>query len=151
MLVDEILMQPRGLQEFEIGVILNRRQIDVRHLLLADSPFAPYLGARTFLQTGNARLPDFSSLYLTEKLDLLGARYDELTQQLSTSEAVSDSARFQKIAKQHAELEEIVEKHREYKQIEKDLAGAHQMFLEAEDAEMKQMAHEEEKHLVRAG
>ena len=86
-------------------------------------------------------------LTLNEKLDQLGARYDELTQQLSTSEAVSDSARFQKIAKQHAELEEIVEKHREYKQIEKDLAGAHQMFLEAEDAEMKQMAHEEEKHL----
>src|SRR6266702_4415150 len=86
-------------------------------------------------------------LTLNEKLDQLGARYDELTQELSTSEIVSDSARFQKIAKQHAELEEIVEKHREYKQIEKDLAGAHQMFLEAEDAEMKQMAHEEENHL----
>src|SRR6266581_4297856 len=174
MLVDEILMQPRGLQEFEIGVILNPRQIDVRHLLLADSPLAPYLGARTSLQTGNACLPDFSSLYLTEnfelitensrgtamavltlneKLDQLGARYDELTQELSTSEAVSDSARFQKIAKQHAELEEIVEKHREYKQIEKDLAGAHQMFLEAEEAEMKQMAHDEKSVIVeiRAG
>src|SRR5437588_9245174 len=86
-------------------------------------------------------------LTLNEKLDQLGARYDELTQQLSTSEVASDSARYQKVAKQHAELEEIVEKHREYKQIEKDLAGAHQMFIEAEDAEMKQMAHDEEKHL----
>src|SRR3989442_1841775 len=86
-------------------------------------------------------------LTLNEKLDQLGARYDELTQQLSTSEVASDSARYQKVAKQHAELEEIVEKHREYKQIEKDLAGAHQMFIEAEDAEMKQLAHEEEKHL----
>ena len=87
-------------------------------------------------------------LTLNEKLDQLGARYDELSQQLSTSEVASDSARFQKIAKQHAELEEIVAKHREYKQIEKDLAGAHQLFLEAEDAEMKQMAHEEEKSLA---
>src|SRR5690242_11669945 len=87
-------------------------------------------------------------LTLTEKLDQLGARYDELSQQLSTSEVASDSARFQKIAKQHAELEEIVAKHREYKQIEKDLAGAHQLFLEADDAEMKQMAHEEEKTLA---
>jgi peptide chain release factor 1 len=85
---------------------------------------------------------------LNEKLDQLGARYDELTQQLSTAEVVSDSSRFQKVAKQHAELEQIVAKHREYKQIEKDLAGAHQLFLEAEDAEMKQMAHEEEKHLA---
>src|SRR3984893_3769227 len=85
---------------------------------------------------------------LSEKLDQLGTRYDELTQQLSTQELVSDSSRFQKVAKQHAELTEIVAKHREYKQIEKDLAGAHQMFLEADDQEMKQLAHDEEKQLI---
>jgi peptide chain release factor 1 len=85
---------------------------------------------------------------LSDKLDQLGTRYDELTQQLSTAEVASDSARFQKIAKQHAELEEIVAKHREFKQVEKDLAGAHQMVLENEDAEMKQMALDEEKQLV---
>jgi peptide chain release factor 1 len=89
-----------------------------------------------------------AGLTLSEKLDQLGTRYDELTEQLSTTEIVSDSSRFQKVAKQHAELEEIVAKHREYKQIEKDLAGAHQMYVEAEDLEMKQMAHEEEKHLA---
>jgi peptide chain release factor 1 len=87
-------------------------------------------------------------LTLSEKLDQLGARYDDLTRQLSTQELVSDSPRFQKVAKQHAELAEIVAKHREYKQIEKDLTGAHQMFLEADDAEMKQLAHEEEKELT---
>ncbi len=85
---------------------------------------------------------------LSEKLDQLGARYDDLTQQLSTQELVSDSSRFQKVAKQHAELAEIVSKHREYKQIEKDLAGAHQMFIEADDQEMKQLAHDEEKQLA---
>src|SRR6059058_5202187 len=89
-----------------------------------------------------------STLTLSEKLDQLGNRYEEMTQQLSTPEAVSDSARFQKLAKQHAELEEIVEKHRQFKQIEKDLAGAHQMLVEAEDPEMKQMAHDEEKELT---
>jgi peptide chain release factor 1 len=88
-----------------------------------------------------------AGLTLTEKLNQLGTRYDELTHQLSTAELVSDSARFQKVAKQHAELEEIVAKHREFKQIEKDLAGAHQMLMEADDSEMKQMAHEEEKQL----
>src|SRR6266403_345266 len=75
-------------------------------------------------------------LSLTEKLNQLGTRYDELTQELSSAEIVSDSSRFQ-----------IVAKHHEFKQIEKDLVGAHQMFLEAEDAEMKQMAHDEEKEL----
>jgi peptide chain release factor 1 len=87
-------------------------------------------------------------LTLSEKLDQLDARYEEMTRQLSAPEVIEDSARFQKLAKQHAELEEIVAKHREYKQIERDLAGARQMVLEAEDAEMKQLAHEEEKHLV---
>ena len=62
-------------------------------------------------------------LTLSEKLDQLGTRYDELTKQLSTSEIVSDTSHFQKVAKQHAELEQIVEKHREFKQVEKDLAG----------------------------
>ena len=87
-------------------------------------------------------------LTLTEKLNQLGARYDQLTQELSTAEIVSDSARFQKVAKQQSELGEIVAKHREFKKIEKDLAGAHQMFIEADDAEMKQLAHDEEKQLT---
>jgi peptide chain release factor 1 len=85
---------------------------------------------------------------LSDKLDQLVTRYDELTQQLSTAELVSDSSRFQKVAKQHAELEQIVAKHREYKQIDKDFSGAHQMFLEADDAEMRQLAHDEEKQLA---
>ncbi len=89
-----------------------------------------------------------SVLTLSEKLDQLDARYQEMTQELSTPEVVTDSARFQKLAKQHAELEEIVTKHREFKQVEKDLAGAHQMIVESEDADMRHMAQEEEKLLL---
>jgi peptide chain release factor 1 len=88
------------------------------------------------------------ALTLSEKLDQLDSRYEEMTHQLSSAEVVSDSVRFQKLAKQHAELEEIVSKHREYKLIEKDLAGARQMAVEAEDAEMRQLAHDEEKQLA---
>ena len=89
-----------------------------------------------------------AGLTLSAKLDQLDVRYQEMTQELSTPEVVSDSARFQKLAKQHAELEDIVNKHREFKQIEKDLAGAHQMVQESEDPEMKHMAQEEEKQLT---
>jgi peptide chain release factor 1 len=85
---------------------------------------------------------------LSEKLDQLDTRYQEMTQQLSSAEVVNDSAKLQKLAKQHADLEEIVAKHREFKQIEKDLAGARQMIAEADDTEMKQMAYEEEKELL---
>ncbi|GAC1634495.1 MAG: peptide chain release factor 1 [Candidatus Acidiferrum sp.] len=87
-------------------------------------------------------------LSLTEKLDQLDARYEEMTQQLSSAEVVNDSARLQKLAKQHSELEEIVNKHREFKQIETDLAGAHEMVVESEDADMRHMAQEEEKQLI---
>ena len=87
-------------------------------------------------------------LTLTEKLDQLDARYQEMTHELSSPEVISDSARFQKLAKQHADLEAIVHKHREFKQIEKDLAGAHQMVVESDDAEMRHMAQEEEKLLA---
>src|SRR6266404_1559887 len=87
-------------------------------------------------------------LSLTEKLDQLDARYEEMTQQLSSAEVVNDSSRLQKLAKQHSELEEIVSKHREYKQIEKDLAGAHEMVVKSEDADMRHMAQEEERQLI---
>jgi peptide chain release factor 1 len=89
-----------------------------------------------------------SVLTLTEKLDQLDLRYEQMTQELSTPEIVSDSARFQKLAKQHSELEQIVHKHREFKQIEKDLADARQMIVESEDAEMRHMAQEEERQLT---
>ena len=89
-----------------------------------------------------------SVLTLSDKLDQLDIRYQQMTQELSTAEVVSDSARFQKLAKQHAELEEIVNKHREFKQIEKDLAGTRQMIVESEDAEMRHMAQEEERQLT---
>jgi peptide chain release factor 1 len=89
-----------------------------------------------------------AALTLSEKLDQLDARYQEMTQELSTPEVVTDSARFQKLAKQHADLETIVNKHREFKQIEKDLAATHQMVVESEDAEMRHMAQEEEKLLI---
>src|SRR6201988_569400 len=89
-----------------------------------------------------------SVLTLSEKLDQLDARYQQMTQQLSSPDVATDSSRFQKLAKQHSELEQIVNKHREFKQIEKDLAGAHQMVVESEDAEMRHMAQEEEKLLT---
>jgi peptide chain release factor 1 len=89
-----------------------------------------------------------AALTLSEKLDQLDLRYQEMTNQLSSAEVVNDSARLQKMAKQHSELEQIVAKHREYKQIEKDLAGAHQMAVESDDPEMRTMAHDEEKALT---
>ncbi len=85
-----------------------------------------------------------ANLTLFEKLDHIELKYEELTQQLSSPEVHNDSARFQKLAKTHAEMAEMVAKFREWKEIEKGLQGAKQMLVETEDAELKQMAHDEE-------
>jgi peptide chain release factor 1 len=86
-------------------------------------------------------------LTLFEKLDQIEAKYEELNQQLSSPEVLSDSARYQKLAKTHAELSEVVQKYREWKDIEKGLVGAKELLAETDDPEMKQMAHEEQRAL----
>ena len=78
------------------------------------------------------------------KLKQIESRYDEMTHELSSAEVLADSARYQKLAKQHAELSGIVAKYREWKEIARDLEGAKQLLRETDDAEMKQMAHDEE-------
>ena len=85
-----------------------------------------------------------SNANMFQKLDQIEARYEELTTELSSQEVHADSGRYQKVAKMHADLSQMVSKYREWKEIEKGLADAKQMIAEAEDAEMKQMAHDEE-------
>jgi peptide chain release factor 1 len=89
-----------------------------------------------------------SNVTLFERLNQVEARYEEMTAQLSSPEVLGDSARYQKLARAHADLSAMVEKYREWKEIEKGLLGVRQMLVEAEDPEMKQMAHEEERDLL---
>jgi len=89
-----------------------------------------------------------ADLTLYEKLDQIENRYVEMTAQLSSPEVHADSGNYQKLARRHAELSEMVEKYREWKLIDKNLTEATQMAAEADDAEMKQMAEDEEKQLA---
>jgi peptide chain release factor 1 len=88
-----------------------------------------------------------ANLTLFEKLDQIESRYDEMTQEISSPEVHADSGRYQKLAKTHSELGEIVAKYREWKEIEKGLQGARELLAETGDAEMKQMAYDEERAL----
>jgi peptide chain release factor 1 len=89
-----------------------------------------------------------ANLTLFQKLDQIESRYEELTRDLSSPEVHADSGRYQKLAKTHAELGEIVEKYREWKEIQKGLEGAKQLLRETDDPEIKQMAHDEERILA---
>src|SRR5260370_1099628 len=89
-----------------------------------------------------------ATLTLFEKLDNIESRYQELTAQLSSPEVLGDSARYQKLARTHADLSAMVEKYRQWKELEKGVREAKQMMVESDDAEMKQLAHEEERQLL---
>ena len=80
---------------------------------------------------------------LIDKLRTVEARYDEMTNQLADPEVVSDSKRYQKVAKAHAELGELVSKFREYKDLERGIAETKAMVREETDPDLKAMAEEE--------
>ncbi|MFB3922074.1 MAG: peptide chain release factor 1 [Terriglobia bacterium] len=83
-------------------------------------------------------------MHFLEKLAEIEKKYDELTAQLSSPEVLADAGRYQKAAKAHADLSEVVEKYRRWKEIEKSMRGAKELLAESSsDAEMKALAHEE--------
>ncbi len=78
-----------------------------------------------------------------ERLDQIEARYEELTQALASPEIIGDSAKYQKAAKAHSEIAEIVEKYRELKDLKKGIAESKAMLADEKDPEMRAYAQEE--------
>jgi peptide chain release factor 1 len=77
-----------------------------------------------------------------ERLEQTEARYEDLGKQLADPEIISDQQKYQKIAKQHRDLEAIVEKFREYRQVTTGIDDARLMANES-DADIRAMAEEE--------
>jgi peptide chain release factor 1 len=78
-----------------------------------------------------------------ERLDQIEARYEELTQALASPEIIGDSAKYQKAAKAHSEIADIVEKYRELKDLKKGIAESKAMLADEKDPEMRAYAQEE--------
>jgi len=77
-----------------------------------------------------------------ERLEQIAERYEDLGRQLGSEEIVNDHLAYQKIAKQHRDLQPVVNKFREYQQIQRGIADSNAMLTEA-DAEIRAMAEEE--------
>jgi len=84
-------------------------------------------------------LPDV----LIERLRAGEARYEELNAQLADAQVVSDSKKYQKLAKTHSELGELVAKFREYTDLERGIKETQAMVRDEADADLKAMAEEE--------
>jgi len=75
-----------------------------------------------------------------EKLAQIEKNYEDLTEQISQPEFMSDMSAYAKLMKQHRSLGEIVEKYREVKKLQEGLAGAKELADAADDDELKEMA-----------
>lgn len=84
-----------------------------------------------------------------ENLESFEKRFDELEKDMVDPEVLSDSNRYQAIAKEHAEIADIVTKYREYKSTLEEIKDAKEMHREEKDSDMREMINEEIKDLER--
>ena len=76
-----------------------------------------------------------------EKLEAIEKRFEELTKKISDPEVIANQNEWRDLMKEHAELEPIVEKYREYKNVQKDFDDAKEMTEDASaDKELKDLA-----------
>jgi peptide chain release factor 1 len=80
---------------------------------------------------------------MLEKLKAVEVRYDELSQQLSDPETISNPELLQKVARAHSELGEIVESYHAYRKTLQDLENTRELLEGEKDSEMAEMAKEE--------
>src|SRR5258708_33059860 len=77
---------------------------------------------------------------MLDKLAHIETRYEELTNELSSPELLSNPSAYGKAAKQHRSLGEVVEKYRAWKTLNEELAGARELNEQAGDEEMRELA-----------
>ncbi|MGI6149314.1 MAG: peptide chain release factor 1 [Limnochordia bacterium] len=80
---------------------------------------------------------------MLEKLESLEAKYEELNKKLGDPEVIGDPNAYKRLAKAHAELEEIVNEFRSYKSVLQDLEDARAMLREDNDPEFTAMLRDE--------
>ena len=66
-----------------------------------------------------------------DKLKIVEQRYNELTEEIGKPEVIADQNTWRKLMKEHASMEEIVNKYKEYKQVKADIDSAKEMLNES--------------------
>lgn len=85
---------------------------------------------------------------MLNKLNFIEAKYDELSMKISDPSVMANQKEWQKLCKEHADLEEVVAKFKEYKKAEEDIEFNKEIIETESDKELKEMAQEELKELV---
>ena len=83
-----------------------------------------------------------------EKLRSLEDKYEELSHLLADPKVMEDQREYQKHAKAHAALEDIVNVYRQYNRVLKEEEDARQLLAEEGNPEFKEMVRQELEELV---
>jgi peptide chain release factor 1 len=82
-----------------------------------------------------------------QKLKDIEARFGALERQMSDPDVAQDPAAYHKLARESKEIAPIVERYRAYKAALGELAKVQEMARNEEDAELRELAHEESRAL----
>ena len=77
---------------------------------------------------------------MLNKLQVLEDKYIDLTEKISDMEIINDQKVWQKYMKEHADLEPIVFKYREYRNVLNDLSESKAILEEESDEELRELA-----------
>ena len=83
---------------------------------------------------------------LMQKLATLAQRYDELNALMAQQDVLDDIAQLQRYGREHADLEEVVQKYHLLVTTDEQIAEAREMY-ESDDLEMRELAYEEMQRL----
>lgn len=84
---------------------------------------------------------------MLNKLNFIEAKYDELSMKISDPTIMANQKEWQRLCKEHADLEEVVIKFREYKKAEEEIEFNKEILNSEDDKELREMAQEELKDL----
>ncbi len=84
---------------------------------------------------------------MLQRLDFLEQKYEELSIKISDPEVMSNQKEWQRLCKDHSELEVITLKYREYKKILEEIEYNKEVIYQEEDKEFKELAQEELREL----
>lgn len=86
---------------------------------------------------------------MLEKLDFLEEKYKDLNSKISDPEIINNINEWQKYVKEHAEIEPIVNKYREYKEVSEQIQESKEMLNDKLEDDFKEMVKEELNELTK--
>jgi peptide chain release factor 1 len=80
---------------------------------------------------------------MLDKLEFIEKKYEDLSRAIADPDVIARQNEWRQMIKEHADLEDIVIKYREYKKIEQDIEVAKEMLNEKLDDEFREMLEDE--------